>query len=72
MESASVRPRLAQTIRSKASCGGADPCVCTIDDPAQFLMALPQAAAIVAYHDDGLSVIAGNTRFNRALEQGRV
>lgn len=72
MESASVRPRLAQTIRSKASCGGADPCVCTIDDPAQFLMALPQTAAIVAYHDDGLSVIAGNTRFNRALEQGRV
>ncbi|MEE2741267.1 MAG: EAL domain-containing protein [Pseudomonadota bacterium] len=35
-------------------------------------MALPQTAAIVAYHDDGLSVIAGNTRFNRALEQGRV
>jgi cyclic di-GMP phosphodiesterase Gmr len=35
-------------------------------------MALPQAAAIVAYRGAGLSVIAGNARFNQALEQGRV
>lgn len=35
-------------------------------------MALPQAAAIVAYRGAGLSVIAGNARFNQAMEQGRV
>ncbi|WP_370310439.1 putative bifunctional diguanylate cyclase/phosphodiesterase [Sphingobium abikonense] len=35
-------------------------------------MALPQAAAIVAYRGAGLSVIAGNARFNQAIEQGRV